>query len=473
MQVTRRYWLTVGVTGILLLWSIILEQQILLVSAATLCAWLLTRQYQFVQNTSAAVESLEIEYHLGQVRVTAEETTVCTLTARVGRVYKESIQVEAEPPVGSYATTATCMLDTGTQAAQTTFDLTWPVAGSFTFNKSKVIITSSLGLFQQTTDAGPTPSVTVEPRAPRDIHIGEAGNRIAVGFGRHDAGQIGSGLTPAEVRQYTPSDTAAEIDWKATARLNDTYIREFEAGTDLETVLIIDHRESMGVGQAGETKLDFACQVALALVNSAREYNDPIGWYSVGNRGLTDTFAPSTNSEQYRIIASQIMSLKPTASLGQGHSLATVDPAIAKRIATQLSDESQFSTTLRPFFDSVDTYVQRVAEKPLFSAVRTASARRTGNNIFILTDDNHRTELQEAIKLARQNNRRVTVFLMPTVLYNPQTMRDVDDAYRQYTEFEQFRQELAAVPRVTAFEVGPSDRLADVLSAGRKKQETT
>jgi len=52
-------------------------------------------------------------------------------------------------------------------------------------------------------------------------------------------------------------------------------------------------------------------------------------------------------------------------------------------------------------------------------------------------------------------------------------MRDLDDAYHRYTEFEAFRRELAAIPRVTAFEVGPSDRLANVLSAGRARRGAT
>jgi len=474
MEVTRRYWLTVGVAGLLLLWGLVLERPALLIGAASVGAWLLTRQYRFVRTTRATVDALAIDPRLDRTRVTAEETTLGSLTIQTAAPVEGAVTVDVVPPVASQATHVSCRLSDGAQTAQTTFEVTWPIAGSFTFGQPTVTVTDPLALFRQSTAAGPTPSVTVEPRSPRDIHVGEGGDRVAAGFGQHDAGRTGSGLTPAEIRQYTPSDTTGQIDWKATARLNEPYIREFEAETDLETVLVVDHRASMGTGRAGETKLDFARQVALALLESAQEHNDPLGWYGVGDGGLTGTFTPSTDAAQYRTIAGRITSLEPTESSADSHATAMVDPASARRTADRLDDESQFDTKLRPFFESADTYVQRIADEPLFSAIRTASTRHDGTNrTLIVTDDTHRTELREAVKVARRGNGQVVVFLTPSVLYESQTMRDLDDAYHRYTEFEAFRRELAAIPRVTAFEVGPSDRLATVLSAGRAQRGAT
>ncbi|MFC7019236.1 MULTISPECIES: hypothetical protein [Haloarcula] len=64
----------------------------------------------------------------------------------------------------------------------------------------------------------------------------------------------------------------------------------------------------------------------------------------------------------------------------------------------------------------------------------------------------------------------MVVFLTPSVLYDLDTLGDLDDAYRRYTAFEEFRRELAALERVSAFEVGPSDRLSAVLSAGNQRR---
>lgn len=474
MEVTQRYWLTVGIAGILLLWALILEQPVLLVGAAGVGAWLLTRQYRFVRTAHATVKTLTIDHQLDRRRVTAKETTLGTLTVQASHPIEGSLQVETQPPVASRATAAVCTVEHGTQTAQTTFDATWPIAGSFTFGQPVITVTDPLALFRQTTTTGPTPSVTVEPRAPRDIHIGEGGDRVAAVFGQHDAGQTGSGLTPAEVRPYTPGDGTRQIDWKATARLNEPYIREFEAETDLETLLVADQRATMGTGQPGETKLDFGRQVALALVESAQELGDPLGWYSVGDDGLTETFTPSTDTSQYQTVTSRLQTLQPTASAAETTATAMLDPAQARRRAGHLAGDSPFDIQLRPFFEAGDTYVQRIAEEPLFGAIRTATTRHDGTSrTIIITDDTHRTELREAVKVAQRGNGQVIVFLTPSVLYESQTVGELDDAYQRYTDFETFRRDLASVPRVSAFEVGPSDQLARVLSAGREQRQVT
>lgn len=471
MEATRRYWTTVALAGLLALWAVILERPPLLVGATSVAAWLLVRQYRFVRTANETVATLDIEQHLARRRVTAEETVLGTLDVQAEQPVSVALHVDASPPVGSTAAPASCTLGVGEQAATTTFEVTWPVAGHFEFGQPTIRMTDSLELFTQTTAIGTTPSVTVEPRAPRDIHVGEGGGRIDAGFGEHEAGYTGSGLTPAEVRKYVHGDSAKQIDWKATARLDEPHIREFEAETDLETLLIVDHRATMQTGRPGETKLDFARQVALALVDSAQELGDPLGWYGVGDGGLTDSFTPTTDDSQYRTISQRIRALEPTVQSGRNRDSAALDPATARRTADRLAGESAFETKLRPFFEDADSYIQRVADEPLFGALRMADARLDGTvRTVIITGDDHRTELREAVKIARRGNGQVVVFLTPTVLYEPGTLTDLDDAYRRYADFEAFRRELAASSRVSAFEVGPSDRLASVLSAGQRRR---
>ncbi|WP_255681357.1 hypothetical protein [Natrinema sp. SYSU A 869] len=61
----------------------------------------------------------------------------------------------------------------------------------------------------------------------------------------------------------------------------------------------------------------------------------------------------------------------------------------------------------------------------------------------------------------------MTVLLAPSVLYEPGGLADVEQAYDRYIEFEEFRRELSRMDNVRALEVGPADRLATVLEAGR------
>ncbi len=71
--------------------------------------------------------------------------------------------------------------------------------------------------------------------------------------------------------------------------------------------------------------------------------------------------------------------------------------------------------------------------------------------------------------MARANDAAVTVFLAPTILYEPGGLADVERASDRYREFEALRRDLARLDRVRAFEVGPGDRLATVLESGRER----
>jgi len=223
----------------------------------------------------------------------------------------------------------------------------------------------------------------------------------------------------------------------------------------------------MSTGESGQTKLDFAREVALALVTNAEEYGDPLGWYSVGDEGITESVRPRAAPEQYRRIADRIRQLTPTAGPATAQT-TSVSPADAKQMARVLTDDDVFNEKLGPFFRTTASYIQRIASEPLFETIQTASERLDGPvRTIVVTDDQCRTELREAVKLARRGSGNVVVFLCPTVLYELAAIRDLDDAYRRYREFESFRRDLAALRRVSAFELGPSDSIKTVLSAGQ------
>jgi uncharacterized protein (DUF58 family) len=467
MEVTRRYWFAVGLVCLLGLWALILERPLVLGGAILVAGWILTRQYRFVRISADEFRTMSVSQSLTRNRLTAGETITGTLAVETARPARNRITVQSGVPSSADASEIACELACGDQTDRRTVTAQWPIAGGYTFDPPTVTATDSLRLFRQSISTGPTPTVTVEPRAPRDIHIGEGGNPIAVGFGEHEAGDLGSGLTPAELRQYVPGDSTKRIDWKATARLQTPHVREFEAETNLETQLIVDHRASMSTGESGQTKLDFAREVALALVTNAEEYGDPLGWYSVGDEGITESVRPRAAPEQYRRIADRIRQLTPTAGPATAQT-TSVSPADAKQMARVLTDDDVFNEKLGPFFRTTASYIQRIASEPLFETIQTASERLDGPvRTIVVTDDQCRTELREAVKLARRGSGNVVVFLCPTVLYELAAIRDLDDAYRRYREFESFRRDLAALRRVSAFELGPSDSIKTVLSAGQ------
>jgi len=472
MQPTRRFW-GVAATGVLpATMAVAIEQPALLLGAAAVAALLLFRAWQFVAGTRSAADALDVDVGLSKSYVRQTETTQVTLEATLSTPAAVDVTVSTPTPLAaSGAERLEVVIPAGERRATATETLTWEVAGVATVDRPTVRFRAGDGLFGASALRGPAPSVVVEPPTPREIHVGEGGDRASVAFGGHRAGRIGQGIDPAELREYVPGDDVGDIDWKATARQNDLYVREYEVETDRRTVLLFDHRGSLGIGPAGETICDYLREVALVFALTAETFDDPLGLYAVGDGGLTAEFAPETGTDQYREIRETLHGLAPTTSRERRRPVA--GPASAGTKATALAGEtSAFAGTLQPYFAEAGEYVRRLSGEPLFDVARTYVTQqiRGEAQVVVFTDDTDRTTLRETVKVARGGGGHVVVLLVPRVLFEEGGMADLEAAYEEYVDFESFRRELAGIERVTVFEVAPDDRISAVLRAGRERR---
>ena len=109
--------------------------------------------------------------------------------------------------------------------------------------------------------------------------------------GKHRSPIRGSSLEFAEYRKYVPGDDTRRLDWRAYARNDRYYIKEFEADTNLRMCLVVDTSGSMGfthspsTGTDGDTntsKLDYARRIAGTLAYIAALQGDAVGLYCAG-----------------------------------------------------------------------------------------------------------------------------------------------------------------------------------------------
>ena len=485
MHATRRAWAVVGTAVVLAALAVVFERPVLLFAAAAVGAWLLAHQYRFLRRAVALNDALVVEQSLVPGRVATDDPATVTLSLSIPDGSPLDVRARGRRPVAGRAVedgATTTTLARGQTDTSTAFSVTAPVAGTHTVLQPTLHLTDGRGLFTESLERGPTPRLTVEPRAPRDMHVGTGGESIAAAYGEHDAGRLSSGLEPAGVRRYVAGDEVKRIDWKATARLNEPHVREFEAETDRTTVLLIDHRATTGLGREGQRVLDYLREVAIAYLESARQLDDPLGCYAVGDEGLTVSEPPATDLESYTTTRGTLTDLTPTEAQQRDEdgdatwrrtAREARTPATTRRDAVALGDEATaFATTLRPFLEAVDPYVDRVETDPLFAAARSRLTRLRGSTwTIILTDDSNRAELRETVKAARQGDDHVVVFLAPRVLFEPDAMTDLETAYDRYLDFEAFRRSLAALDRVEAFEVAPGARIGALLSQ-RKRRRT-
>jgi uncharacterized protein (DUF58 family) len=84
----------------------------------------------------------------------------------------------------------------------------------------------------------------------------------------------------AEHRPYMPGDDVRRVDWRLWARTDRYYVKEFEADTNANVVLLLDVSKSMsyaGEGGRGLSKLDYARMLVACLAQFSRQQRDRVG----------------------------------------------------------------------------------------------------------------------------------------------------------------------------------------------------
>jgi uncharacterized protein (DUF58 family) len=105
--------------------------------------------------------------------------------------------------------------------------------------------------------------------------------------GLHRAPYLGMSLDFAEHRAYYPGDDIRRIDWRLYARTDRFYVKEFEADTNANFMVLLDVSKSMSYSGAGVQKLDYAKYLAASLAYFSREQRDRVGMLSF-DRDIVD-----------------------------------------------------------------------------------------------------------------------------------------------------------------------------------------
>ncbi len=83
--------------------------------------------------------------------------------------------------------------------------------------------------------------------------------------GKHRSRLRGASMEFHEYRAYTPGDPPAMVDWRVFARSDRLHLRTFRLETHLECHLFLDASASMGYGDGGLSKLEWASHFAAGL----------------------------------------------------------------------------------------------------------------------------------------------------------------------------------------------------------------
>lgn len=117
---------------------------------------------------------------------------------------------------------------------------------------------------------------------------------VVQGFvnGLHRSPYLGVSVDFAEHRAYMPGDDIRRIDWRVFARSDRFYVKEFEADSNANFLLLLDLSRSMRFGSLGLSKLDYARRLAACLAYFARGQRDRVGLISF-DREIVDFVPPA------------------------------------------------------------------------------------------------------------------------------------------------------------------------------------
>jgi uncharacterized protein (DUF58 family) len=106
---------------------------------------------------------------------------------------------------------------------------------------------------------------------------------VVEGFisGLHRSPHLGFSTDFAEHRQYMPGDDTRHMDWRVYARTDRLYIKNYEADTNANFLVILDVSGSMGYGTSGLTKIQYAKYLGACLAYFSHRQRDRVGLVTV------------------------------------------------------------------------------------------------------------------------------------------------------------------------------------------------
>jgi uncharacterized protein (DUF58 family) len=120
--------------------------------------------------------------------------------------------------------------------------------------------------------------------------------------GLHRAPHLGFSLDFAEHRGYEPGDDLRRVDWRVYARTDRFYVKQFEADSNANVVVLLDVSASMRFGSRGLPKIDYGRYLAASLLYFSHTQRDRVGLVTF-DRKVIEYVPPSAKHLDFALYA--------------------------------------------------------------------------------------------------------------------------------------------------------------------------
>jgi uncharacterized protein (DUF58 family) len=122
--------------------------------------------------------------------------------------------------------------------------------------------------------------------------------------GDYETAVRGQGMVFHESRKYVAGDPVRQIDWNATARVGEPYVKVHLEERQREVVIAVDVSPSMHAGFQDKTKLEVAVELAATLAVSAVDGGDRLGWVVFADQVLAEHRPRGGRTQLFRALRS-------------------------------------------------------------------------------------------------------------------------------------------------------------------------
>ena len=227
------------------------------------------------------------------------------------------------------------------------------------------------------------PRVEARPNLVDPAVLARIGNlemraRVVVeGFiqGLHRAPNLGASTDFAEHRPYMPGDDVRRMDWRLYARTDRHYVKEFEADTNTNLLVVLDVSPSMRYG----AKARYASTLAACLAYFSSLQRDRVG-LATFSAGIVDYVPPS--AKHLRLVLHSLDRAERSADSARAAGTAGTDAAHPRGPTSYRAIFQRLADTVRR--RSMVAIISDLYEEPEDVVAAVNELRGRGNDIMVL-----------------------------------------------------------------------------------------
>lgn len=133
----------------------------------------------------------------------------------------------------------------------------------------------------------------------------------------------GRGMSFSESRAFADGDDPRHVDWRATARTGDMFVKQFVEERELTLLLVVDVSSSMTTGSRARLRRQLAAEAAAVLALSASKNQDKVGLVAFSGKVERLVRPAKGRAHVLRVVRDVLALQPPSTSTSLGPALET------------------------------------------------------------------------------------------------------------------------------------------------------